>query len=313
MKILSIGNFGHGWDGSICDEEHIAAALERAGHTVTRVQRDNKEDYRQVDETHDFALLAQWDGYPEALIIALQLTHIPVVYWAFDYQDPNQEWHKKLVKECNLYLSKRLDDPINFPDANWRWLAQDFAPDFLEPYGTKEGIPWRELQHDIDVLFTGSWVPWESGQERVELLKKIDSRHHLVIHSVTPDQWKEAGFKNVFGPVMDRDLPWLISRAKINFSMDHVLSPGYWSDRNAQIMACGGFVLFRYVPKSEFTFRDNIGYFKTDKECLDEIQHYLDNQHYAREMAEKGTKFAHEHLMVDNRVQDLLMIVKEAL
>ena len=32
MKILSIGNFGHGWDGSICDEEHIAGALEELGH-----------------------------------------------------------------------------------------------------------------------------------------------------------------------------------------------------------------------------------------------------------------------------------------
>lgn len=312
MKILSIGNFGHGWDGSICDEKHIAGALAHAGYSVIQHQR---EDRVIPQGDFEFVLVAQWDGYPEDFTDFIREVNpgVKIVYWAFDYQDPNQEWHKRLVEGCDLYLSKRLDDPINFPDANWRWLAQDFAPDFLEPYGTKEGIPWRELQHDIDVLFTGSWVPWESGKERVELLKKIDSKFHLVIHSVTPDQWKAEGFKNVFGPVMDRDLPWLISRAKINFSMDHVLSPGYWSDRNAQIMACGGFVLFRYVPKSGLTFRDNIGYFKTDKECLDEIQHYLDNQHYAREMAEKGTKFAHEHLMVDNRVKDLLMIVKETL
>ncbi len=31
MRILSIGNFGRSWDGSICDEEHIAKALEDMG------------------------------------------------------------------------------------------------------------------------------------------------------------------------------------------------------------------------------------------------------------------------------------------
>ena len=55
MKILFLGNFGTGWDGSICDETHIAGALERLEHTVvrdgrSRQQEEDRDQYR--DDGH---------------------------------------------------------------------------------------------------------------------------------------------------------------------------------------------------------------------------------------------------------------------
>lgn len=290
MRILSIGNFNYGWDGSICDEEHIAGALEQLGHEVVRTPRELR-NYPSDD--YDLILIAQWDGYPENLVEGLkrQNPHSrfdvgPIVYWAFDYQADGQAWHERLVKEADLYLSKRIADS-KYP--NWQWLSQDFAPDFLlRAHG----------EMDIDVLFTGSYLPWAT--ERNETLKAIDEKFNLVIHSV--NEW--AGFKDVRPPIMDDGLPELYARAKVILSIDHTLEAGYWSDRNAQIIACGRKPLFRYVPLSEAKFQDRVTYFYNIDDCLKKIEEQL-----AVPLYEERT----DGLFVKDRVNDLLTIVESIL
>jgi hypothetical protein len=289
MKILSIGNFTTGWDGSICDEEHIAQGLEYMGHHVTRWQRGEPVPSRH--EGYDFALIAQWDGYGSELFKMIKVYCAgPIVYWAFDYQAEGQEWHERLIDMADLYLSKRIADSKY---DNWRWLSQDFAPMFLHEYT-------GYVEKDIDILFTGSYLPWAT--ERIETLRAVDKMFNLTIHSFTPDAWINEGFKDVHGPVMDADLPKLIARANLNLSIDHTIEAGYWSDRNAQIMVCGGNVLSRYVPMAEATFKDHIHYFYNVDDCLAKIEqgvaHSADSYYYAQ-----------SNLKVVNRVQDLLTIV----
>lgn len=313
MKILSIGNFGTSWDGSICDEEHIAQALEGFDHEVIRWQREEVGDSYPRFFKPDFILVAQWDNYPGNFPISNDgkkwnnvsflemLKHTfkcPVVYWAFDYQDDQQDWHLQLVENADLYLSKRLADS-RFP--NWQWLSQDFAPLFLSPGQSPN------LTKPIDVLFTGTYLPWAT--ERNTILKAVDEKYNLVIHSVNPDQWKEQGFKNVNGPVMDEALPELIAHAKINLSIDHTIEAGYWSDRNAQIMACGGFVLFRYVDLSTAIFRNNIIYFHDTESCLKLIEYWLEHDGEREYIATHGASFARQNLTVMSRATDLLNIV----
>lgn len=298
MTILSIGNFGYGWDSSICDEEHIAQALERAGHKVIRWQR---EEVGEARNSHlcDFILIQQWDGFHKDLMNNLNdYNSAPIVYWAFDHQDQAQEWHQRLIWGADLYLSKRVADSIY---QHWQWLSQDFAPPFL---GRVEGV-----EKNIDVLFTGSYLPWAT--ERNETLLMVQEKFNLEIHSI--NAWPEE-YKNVQGPVMDDALPGLIARAKINLSIDHTLEAGYWSDRNAQIMACGGLVLFRYVPLSEATFRDELVYFYDKEDCLGRIEQLLErNLEDLAFTAERGYNYAHNYLMVDNRVRNLLTIVESIL
>lgn len=288
LKILSIGNFTRGWDGSICDEEHIAKALEQMGHTVFRGQRDSGWAF---DHDCDFTLVAQWDGYDMSLLEAVPK---PIVYWAFDYQADGQPWHEALVNMADLYLSKRIADS-KYP--NWQWLCQDFAPNFLRPITT---VPAR----DIDVLFTGSYLPWAT--ERIETLKAVDEKFNLVIHSV--NAWPE-GFKDVRGPIMDEGLPELYARAKVILSIDHTIEAGYWSDRNAQIMACGQRPLFLYVPMSTQVFGNRVDYFYNIEDCLEKIKPKLDNQDYR-------THFIPDHsagLHVFDRAADLVTIVESHL
>lgn len=302
IKILSIGNFGTGWDGSICDEEHIAKALEELGHEVNRQQRDGP--YGIGLESFDFILVAQWDGYDSDLITRFKrMTAAPVVYWAFDYQADGQEWHERLVKEADLYLSKRIADS-KYP--NWQWLAQDFAPQFLDRY---KGDMF--IEKDIDVLFTGSYLPWAT--ERNETIRAVAEKFNLVIHSV--NGWPEEWELDVRPPVMDKGLPELYARAKTILAIDHTLEPGYWSDRMSQIMACRGLVLGRYVPLMETRFISGTFVpFYSIKHCLEEIE-------LQQEMAEEdleairevGYQWAHRNLMVEDRVNDLLTIVESIL
>lgn len=314
MRILSIGNFGRGWDGSICDEEHIAYALEGLGHKVERWQREDTPFGSTPIGKYDFVLIAQWNGYPENLVPELKkITGAPVVYWAFDYQydkggDPcPEDWHVRLASEADLFLSKESANKAFYEalGAKFRWLPQDFAPEFLNRN--------MLVDEEYDVIFTGSYLPW--SPERTEYLKAVDAKFKLHIFSVTPDEWKAQGFKRVHEPVMDEGLNELCQQAKINLSIDWKLSPGYWSDRNAQIMACGGFVLFRHVPMSETVFKDYIAYFSSVEECIKKIRYYLkpQNEQERVKIAQKGYDFAHKNLMVKNRVQDLLVIVGEIL
>lgn len=283
MRILSVGNFsGPSWDGSLPDEEHIAGALEDLGHEVNRWQREEMTGYKEAHPQADFTLISQWDGYPEDLWLYLPK---PLVYWAFDYQKGGQPWHENLVAHADLYLSKRLRDAI-YP--NWRWLSQDFAPKFLDRVVAT-------TEKDIDVLFTGSCLPWAT--ERNEALKAVDDKFNLVIHSV--NEW--PGFKDVRPPVMDHGLPELYARAKVILSIDHTLEAGYWSDRNAQIIACGRRPLFRYTPLSEARFGDRVDYFYSIEDCLKKIEGWQERPTSA------------EGLYVQDRVKDLLAIVRSVL
>jgi hypothetical protein len=240
----------------------------------------------------DFTLIAQWNGYPE------DMTHLPkpIVYWAFDYQAEGQDWHDRLIYQSDLYLSKQLSDSKHH---NWQYLPQDFAPDFLYRDWTKQ------IDQDIDVLFTGSYLPW--ARDRIEILRAVDKMYNLRIVSFTPDDWGREGFKDVRGPVMDEGLRGLIPRAKVNLSIDHTFTPGYWSDRNAQTLALGGRVLFKYVPMSEVVFRNHVTYFKDVDDCLEKVGQLLkETDMFGR----VRYNYAQENLMVHNRVQDLLTIVE---
>lgn len=291
MNILTIGNFTTGWDGSICDEEHVAQALELIGHVVIRLQREQFTSFDNSMYEFDFVLVSQWDQYPEDMMPVLKaFCKCPIVYWAFDYQRDGQMWHLRLIEGADLYLSKRLSDSQY---VNWQWLSQDFAPMFLDKYP-------GDIDSDIDVLFTGSYLDY--AKERNETLRAVDKMFNLTIHSFTPDAWKAEGFKDVRGPMMDDSLPYLIAQAKLNLSIDVLVEPGYWSDRNSQIMACGGNVLFRYVPLSEVTFKDHVHYFYDIDDCLAKIEQGVAH-------AEDSYDYAQANLKVINRAQDLLTIV----
>lgn len=299
MNIVFTGNFlGRAWDGSITDENNISDALEELGHTVYKIQREDHSvlpDFDYVEKPIDFVLISQYDQYPVDWIPRLKEQYkCPVVLWSFDYQEWGQEWHERLIAQADLYLSKRIADSKY---SNWQWLSQDFAPKFLDK-------PQSISVKDIDVLFTGSYLPWAT--ERNEIIQAVGEKFNLVIHSV--NEWPQGSLE----PLMDDKLPALYARAKVILSIDHTYEAGYWSDRNAQIMACGGFCLFRYVPLSESIFHSNVAYFFGKEDVLDAIEYWLEHDEDREMIAGQGFDNSWQY-KVKERVADMLNIVRNIL
>lgn len=296
MVLLTLGNFTTGWDGSICDELHIARAFKDLGWEVYPVQRE--EWHELPDVKPDIILIAQWSGFSDLTIRSLREKYqAPIVYWAFDYHGTNHSsWHLELAKGADLFLSKELDnqDYYRQKGCNFQWFSQDFAPEFLDRY---VGL----IDKKYDILFTGSYIPHATW--RNDLMKKIDDKFELHIFSVTPNQWKQAGFNNTYGPVMDHGLPELYAKAKINLSVDWKQADGYWSDRVAQILCCDGYVLNKYVPMQENIFYDYIDYFHSIEGCLQDIEAILNNESW---LLADGYEFAHAHLKVNSKVKNLI-------
>lgn len=291
MKILSIGNFYEPtWDNSISDENHIHDALEELGHEVKRLQRgDTIPLTKGQDGGFEFILVSQWSSYDiEWLQTAKNYFSCPLVFWAFDFQEWGQAWCENLIAISNLYLSKRIADS-KYP--NWQYLSQDFAPKFLDKHPVA-------VEKDIDVLFTGSYLPWAT--ERNETLKAVDEKFNLVIHSV--NAWE--GLKDVRPPIMDEGLPELYGRAKVILSIDHTLEAGYHSDRNAQIICCGRRPSFRYIPMSETSFHDDVDYFYSIDDCLKKIEAKLSDPLGIERIVSDTSKYK-----AKARVLDLLTIV----
>lgn len=305
MNITLIGNFGRSWDNSICDEENLAVALEGLGHEVNRFQREETREAYWKQPRADFVLISQWDGYADDIVDRLRFfTKGPVVYWAFDHQwNPPADWHLKLIERCDVFLTKEIDhikDYQNICKTDVYWLPQDFAPDFLQ-------APEGDSEKSIDVLFTGTYLP--GAEVRTEVLKVVAQKFDLCIYSVTADAWRSQGFHKVFDAVVDENMARLVTKAKINLSVEIYEAPGYWSDRNAQVMVCGGFVLYKHEPFAETTFRDNIAYFYNVEDCLKKIEYYLKNSAEREQIARKGKEFANNNLRATHRAKDMLTVV----
>lgn len=301
-KLVILGNFTRSWDGSICDELHIAEAFKSLGWEVTPFQREDQE-WPKVKKT-DLVIVAQWNGYISHVADILRVVYgCPVVYWAFDYQwDSKEEWHFELAANADLFLSKELDHAADYRDlgANFHWFSQDFSPNFLDKYPGK-------LSHEYDVVFTGSYL--ESAAFRNRLLRAVDEEFDLHVFTVTPEPFKIMGLKNVHNAIVDHGLPELYGRSRIVLSCDWKQAEGYWSDRAAQAMCCGAFVLNKYVSPQEAVFHDYIQNFNTLEECKEKIRYYLRHKQEREVIAERGYQYAQVHLTVDAKVSQLLTLL----
>jgi hypothetical protein len=301
-KVMIFGNFETGWDGSICDERHIGEAFKKLGWEVFPVQRECWDDLPDVQP--DFILIAQWNGYGDDFLPKLRVKYkVPQVYWAFDYQwDSNEDWHFHMATQVDLFLSKEMDHKEDYEKmgANFYWFPQDFGPDNLDKY-------LLPLDKKYDVVFTGTYLP--QATFRNELLKAVDDSFDLHIFSVTKQAWIDAGFKNVHDAIVDDGLPELYKQARVNISVDWKQADGYWSDRLAQIMMCGGTVINKFVPGQELMY-PTVNHFNTIPQCLRMISIFLSVPYISATAAKVDYEYAHKRFRAIDRVNQLVTFLK---
>lgn len=296
MIINFVGLFNKpGFVGEISDETHIARELEKLGHIVNRVQRDEWKAY--VDgETNpnwnlpvkaDINLIAKWphfdtgDYIHRLRAVSGDSFKSPVFYWVWDFM-PNPDipnWHIEMAVAADLYLSGELGIFL-------RYKMYGARPYYFQMDVCDGDIPvFNDLPKVYDVVFTGSCI--DQGN-RKEYLQAINKEIPVTIFSWNPEDWFKLGFKECYPAVYGEEYNKVIAQSKIVLGLS--VEPncwGYWSNRVGKVLRAGGFLLQEYAPGMEQFLPKSVRYFNSPEEAINRIKYELGNEAHreARELS----------------------------
>jgi hypothetical protein len=173
-----------------------------------------------------------------------------------------------------------------------------------------------------DVAFVGNlYYPSRDEDlafERERLLKRIQSRHSLIVWGPQGDpharkKWG-ANYPVVEWPAYHEELVKICNGAQIVLGVNRINTVDrYFSNRTFLTLASGGFHLTRYVPGLEkmFTNHKHLVWFKTHEECLDLIAHYLPRTAARRKIARDGQLWTRTHYGMKRQYRRMLGIIEE--
>jgi hypothetical protein len=283
MNILFIGNYQNGPGGEAADEAHLAREMERAGHTVYRVPRDEWREYVlegfpigkykvPEDIKVDIAIIAKWHHFFDGQFIdAIKVQYnCPVFYWVWDYMEGNsvEDWHMSMAKEADLYLSGEIGLAHYYHSNGIRFYYFQF--DSTDGEFSYEVV----RKKDIDVVFTGSC---SNQNGKLDILKAINAEIPLTVFGYDHEEWTKQGF-NAFPAVYGQDFNNIIAKSKIVLGTS--AGPdcfGYWSNRVGKVLYARGFLLQQFTPGMETLIGDAADYFSNAEEAIYKIHYYLEN------------------------------------
>jgi len=317
LKIGFVGNFQRGYVGEVADETHLAREIETLGNTVYRIPRDEWREYvidggpyKNVPEdvTFDLCLIAKWNHfYDESFANKLREKYkCPIFYWVWDYMEDGAlpDWHIKMIKGCDLYLSNDVMNRESYlasgvPSQKLYYFPFDVSD---KGYDKEAG----EIPKKYDVVFFGSYL----GQgDRVGWLKEINKQIPIKVFSWNYLEWQKQGF-DAENAVYGTDFMFRVAESKIilGFNVyDHCW--GYWSNRVGKVLTLGGFLLYRYVPGMELFLRDGAEYFSDVPEAIAKIQYYLENEDKRIEIARRGYQIGRDRFTSEARIKELMIMI----
>jgi glycosyltransferase involved in cell wall biosynthesis len=245
------------------------------------------------------------------------------------------QWFSRFYRETLLVarLSARL--PFNWHPNHWDLIYTD-QPDFqhfFELHGVKtilndQGFDRRivkELEQcdkRYEVTFVGG-LGTENFSKRTyflnDLLDKIDVKWWGYWWSYGRDWSKLSDFPKleaIFqGSTSGLEMFQIYKDSKIvlNDYVDTANGIGF-NQRMFEVMGCGGFMLTRDAPNFEDTFPSGIfATYKDEKDLLEKITYYLENEKEREAIAKKGQEFVLENFDYENIVDDFSADIKEAM
>jgi len=283
-KIGFIGNFLSGPGGETADETHIVRELEKLGHTVFKIPRDEWREYviekqpqnkYKVAEniTFDIAIICKWHHfYDGTFITALKEKYqCPVFYWVWDYMDNSSvdNWHMKMAQAADLFLSGELGLANFYHTNNVKFYYFQFdSADGISRFSKEI------LEKKYDVIYTGS----HSNQNgRIDMLREINKTIPIHVFAYDWQEWKADGFIAEESIYLEK-FNEVIAQSKIILGTSGAHNCfGYWSNRIGKVLFARGFLLQQYTPGMETLLGDTIEYFSSAQEAIDKIQYFLEN------------------------------------
>lgn len=285
MIINFVGLFGISGSGEVSDETHLARELESLGHVVRRIPRDEWREYvleypngkyKGVPEDlkADINLIAKWHHfYDERFIKTLKdLSNAPVFYWVWDNMEGHtpDDWHIKMAKESDLYLSGEL--------GLASWYKMNKVPFYYFQFDSCDGefpaMSSSKSDKQYDVVFLGSCT---NQNGRLDILKEINKQIPIQVFGPDYEEWRKQGFK-AEPAVYELEFNRIVAKSKIILGTSaNVNIFGYWSNRVGKVLHAGGFLLQWYTPGMELFLADCAEYFSTVEEAVEKIKYYLAN------------------------------------
>ncbi len=259
MNILFIGNFQQGPGGEAADETHLAREMERMGHVVTKVNRDEwreyviefqpKGKYKVPEEGQfDIAIIAKWHHFYDGRFIEFIKTKYtcPVFYWVWDSMEGHTvgDWHMNMAQAADLYLSGELGRADFYRENHVRFYYFQF--DNVD--GDFDRYQYKDFEKKYDVIYPGSL---NNQNGRIDLLKEINKVIKIHVFAHDWKEWEKEGFEAspaVYGNELNKVIAQ--SRIVLGTSCDPNCH-GYWSNRVGKVLRAGGNLLQQYTPGME--------------------------------------------------------------
>ena len=317
LTINFVGNFSQGIVGEISDETHLSREIEDLGHVVRRIPRDEwreavltGKEYPNVPEDlgADSNIICKCHHFDdrEFVNVLRDASNAPVFYWTWDWMQwpETHEWHLRMSRAADVHLTNELGD--------FNLMTEKGVKPYYFPFDVADGKFDKPINDyptkKFDVVFFGSYV----GQgDRIDWLRKIDSKFPVRIYAFNHEDWIKNGFKDAHPAVYGDEFVIAVSDSKImlQFSVnDHIY--GYWSNRVGKIMSLGGFLLCRYIPGMELALSDGVDYFSSVDEALFKIKHYLENGYDRSVIARRGYEIGRSRMTSARRVKELMILVE---
>ena len=308
IKINFVGSFTTGMVGESADETHLANELEYMGHEVNRIPRDIWKAF--VDGAGHWAgitdklkadvnIICKWPHFDsEDYVNVLRFrSEAPVFYWVWDFMQ-NEDWHMKMVKACDLYLSNDIYNGT-YEGTNLYYFPFDVSDCNIDK------VIGQEKKYRVS--FFGTWL----GQgDRIEWLTEINKEIPITVFSWNHEEGAKHGFE-AYPAVWGNDFAQRVAETKIilGFNVnDHCW--GYWSNRVGKVLSTGGFLLQRYVPGMELFLRDGVEYFSTIEEAKKKINFYLEHNTKREEIAQRGYEIGRDRFTSRARVRELSILME---
>lgn len=296
MNILFIGNFQTGPGGEAADEVHLTRELEAARHAVTRINRDEWREYVREEQpkgkyhipefgTFDYVIICKWHHfYDETFINTARIKYkCPVFYWVWDWMN-GEEWHMKMAKAADLYLSGELGSALEYKSAGVPFYYFQF--DVCDGGFLQQFV--EEDKKKYDVVFLGSCT---NQNGRLDVLKKINEQTPIQVFGYDYEEWRKQGFKAepaVYGDAFNRVVAQ--SRIVLGTSANHNCF-GYWSNRIGKVLFAGGFLLQWYTPGMENFLEGSCDFFSNSDEAVMKIKMYLNHPKLKQDYLDNNMAF----------------------
>lgn len=252
----------------------------------------------------------QSEGVLNTLIVDQLQRIADTVIYNFDCRSKEKtQWLYDLVPYAKLVCFSNLDDVVACRNkGNYNVMVLQSSADFevYRPLPKKSDIP-KEFKHDIVFIgnrYDNTNMEFPEAKIRTEMVEFLQKEFG--------GKFKAWGMGWQYSRLVNKQEEVLIyNGCKIAITQNNFNRADYQSDRVYRIMGCGAFALIEFFPNvNQYFSNDVAGAWLNFDMLKEQIERYLNDEKLREQKAFLGSKFVRSKHSWGNRVEQLLIALK---